>query len=157
MSQTLLNVPNHLNELMAAAFALEDQPDQATAYYEQILQQYPHHATAYYRLGLLLFSQSHPEAVRRLEQAIKLSATEEQYWVSYVDALMLTGQLQKASAAIQLGQQYGLSQPFAIELARECVERMTQERSSSIEASTSTMPPSRLIGSVMAASLPPAK
>ena len=141
MSQTLLNVPNHLNELMAAAFALEDQPDQATAYYEQILQQYPHHATAYYRLGLLLFSQSHPEAVRRLEQAIKLSATEEQYWVSYVDALMLTGQLQKASAAIQLGQQYGLSQPFAIELARECVERMTQERSSSIEASTSTMPP----------------
>ena len=32
MSQTLLNVPNHLNELMAAAFALEDQPDQATAY-----------------------------------------------------------------------------------------------------------------------------
>ncbi len=123
--EVLTNIDTDLAQRMREAHEAAGQPAEAESIYQQILQQYPRHAPAYHQLGLLLFAQGHHEAVTRFEQAIQLAADHAQYWVSYIDALMLTGQLQKAAAAIQLGQQYGLPLEHAQLLAQECIERMS--------------------------------
>jgi tetratricopeptide (TPR) repeat protein len=131
MSQDTMNQMDATPEqLMTEANALSDQPEQALRHYQAILQQYPRYAPAYHQLGLVLHAQGAPAAISKLEQAIQLDAGNELYWVSYIQALMSDTQLQKASAAIQLGQQYGLGLSQAQLLAQTCVDLMVAAASS---------------------------
>lgn len=125
MSQDTINQMDATPEqLMAEANALLDQPEQVLKHYQAILQQYPRYAPAYHQLGLVLRSQGDTGAIGKLEQAIQLDAGNEQYWGSYIEALMSFAQLQKAAAAIQLGLQYGLGVSKAHLLAQTCVDLM---------------------------------
>lgn len=131
MSQDTMNQMDATPEqLMAEANAVSDQPEQVVRHYLAILQQYPRYAPAYHQLGLFLHAQGAPAAISKLEQAIQLDAGNELYWVSYIQALLSDTQLQKASAAIQLGQQYGLGLSQAQLLAQTCVDLMVATASS---------------------------
>lgn len=142
MSQDTINQMNATPEqLMAEANALADQPEQVLRHYQAMLQQYPRYAPAYHQFGLVLRSQGDAGAIGKLEQAVQLDAGNEQYWVSYIEALMFCAQLQKAAAAIQLGLQYGLGLSKAHVLAQTCVDMM-EATGSSVMTTASEVPAS---------------
>ena len=97
----------------------------AQSLYLEILNLEPRHAEANYGLGLIEANlKSAAEALPRLEIAVESNPAVEQYWVSYVDALMLSGITHSIPDVLTLGQQHGLQPETAQVLANELAERL---------------------------------
>lgn len=96
---------------------------EAQTLYLEILNIEPRHAEANYGLGLIEVNlKSAAEALPRLEIAVETNPAIEQYWVSYVDALMLSGITHSIADVLTLGQQHGLQPETAQVLANELAE-----------------------------------
>ncbi len=111
-----------IDELIAQAETClsQHQFEEAKALYSQVLESESHRAIANYGLGMIeANSATVLDGLPYFESAIKTDPNAEQYWVSYIDALMLSNQLEKAEQAVQLGHQYGLSDGFAKQLKDE--------------------------------------
>ncbi len=94
--------------------------EQAEELYLEILNIQPDHAEANHHLGVIEVSQkSALDALPRLERAVEANPANEQYWVTYIDALMLSGVTHSISDVLSLGQQHGLKAETAQVLADE--------------------------------------
>lgn len=98
--------------------------DQAEQLYLEILNIQPKHADANHHLGVIeAHLKGAPIALPRLELAVQEKPENEQFWVSYIDALMQSGAIDTVADALELGQKFGLraetAQILAAELLRE--------------------------------------
>jgi hypothetical protein len=97
--------------------------DEAKSLFLEILNIEPRNAGANYGLALIEVSQkSAADALPRLEVAVESDPTVEQYWVAYVDALMMSGITHSIADVLALGQQHGLRPETAQALAGELAE-----------------------------------
>jgi len=109
----------------AIELQLGGQLDAARQVYAQILQAEPRHPTANYGLGMLHVQARRPaEALPLLQVALQSDPAVADYWLGYLEALLLAGQLAAARKALQLGLQQGLAGAAAA----------TQEFSTRLEA-----------------------
>lgn len=117
-------------ELLATANALQENGDVEQAYniYLQILHIDPQHAEANFRLGWIeTHTRGVDDALPRLENAVIQNPQIEQYWVTYIDALMMQGNHSAAMLAIGQGRQYGLTENVAMLLLNEGLESASQQ------------------------------
>jgi predicted O-linked N-acetylglucosamine transferase (SPINDLY family) len=122
----------HAATAMHEALAL-DQPGryaEAGKQYQTVLQTYPHHPEANHRLGVIALRLGQPDAaIPLLETALGASPGIGQYWISYVDALVQSGQMKAAWIALEMGQQRGMSGPLADALIARMTALSTQTAS----------------------------
>ncbi|MDO9232899.1 MAG: methyltransferase domain-containing protein [Methylotenera sp.] len=97
--------------------------DEAKSLFLEILNIEPRHAEANYGLGLIEANQKGAaDALPRLEAAVESNPAVEQYWVTYVDALVVSGITHSIPDMLVLGQQHGLKPETAQVLAGELAE-----------------------------------
>lgn len=76
--------------------------------YRTILQSHPNHPDANHNLGLIAVSVNSTEAALALfETAIEASPSVEQFWISYITALVKDNRLKKAKSAIKKAKKKG--------------------------------------------------
>src|SRR5450830_137519 len=119
---------------------------QAEHLYLEIIDIQPKHAEANHNLGVIEANlHGALVAMPRLELAVQAKPEIEQYWVSYIDALMQAGATDTAADALELGQQYGLTSKTAQILAADFVA-VLESKIASPQALIST----HLLGSIEA-------
>ena len=105
-----VNVTIHkvLEEAVAAQQA--GKYSDAVRLYGIVLGEQPGNAIANYNLGVLSVEiESLPTALTLFRNAIDSNRGEKQYWVSYIDALLKDGQLEKADCAAKEALENGIS------------------------------------------------
>ncbi len=106
--------------LMAQEHAKHERNEEARNLYLEVLKIDPEHAYANHELGIVEVSTLGVEAaLPRFKQAIKVDPDQEQYWVTYFDALIALDDVQAATTALNYGVQYGLERATARVLASE--------------------------------------
>lgn len=114
-----------VEKLVANAKAHQDKGDvqEAVRCYKDALEINPEHALANHNLGFIeALTLGVSQALPRLEKAVTLSPQTEQFWVTYIDALMQLGALDTAILAVKHGQKHGLSEHYAEILMTEISE-----------------------------------
>lgn len=125
-----------LNEVLELAIEQQNAGELAMAeqLYHEVLNVQPNHGEANHNLAVI---ETHTErltqAIPRFELAISAKPDYEQYWVSYVDALMMVGNVDKAVKTLEIGQQFGLR--------AETAQQLATEFSSQLEAQLEAQPP----------------
>ncbi len=77
--------------------------------YRAILQTQPNHPDANHNLGVLAVQVKQPIAgLPYFRAALEFNPNQEQYWLSYIDALIQTGQIDVARQVLEQGRQRGL-------------------------------------------------
>ena len=78
--------------------------------YRAMLQVRPNHPDANHNLAVLVVLGQQPaEALPYFSAALQADPTRDQYWLDYVDALILTGNADAAQQVLELGQKHGLN------------------------------------------------
>ncbi len=94
--------------------------EEAAKGYLEILNINQKHPEANHHLGLI---ETHTKGVNsalpRFEAAVMAKPSSEQFWVSYIDALILSGAIDTAASAIEHGLKFALSQETANLLAND--------------------------------------
>lgn len=145
-------------DVLEAARTLREEGDvaQASALYLEILKVAPQHAEANYQLGWI---ETHTKGVEvalsRLEQAVLQQPANEQYWVTYIDALMMHGMISSAMTAIRQGQQYGLSDDSAATLRHECLQHASTQYAADQTSATAVYPVETLYNDLFAGGAAP--
>lgn len=86
--------------------------DDAKTLYEAILGAVPTHVEANYNLAVLKVETGQPaDAIPHFEIALGASPNNGYYWVSYINALHLSGQTSAAWIAVEMAQQLGVRGP----------------------------------------------
>jgi tetratricopeptide (TPR) repeat protein len=87
--------------------------------YRAILQVQPAHADANHNLGILaLQAGQHAASLPFFKSALENQPGNGQYWLSYVEALILASQPEQATAVLNQGRQHGLQGPAVDALAQ---------------------------------------
>jgi predicted O-linked N-acetylglucosamine transferase (SPINDLY family) len=95
----------------------------AVRLYGEILRAAPAHATANYGLGMLLLrTQGATHALPRLLAALESRPEMPDYWLGYLEALLLCGRMQEAATTLQLGRQHGLAGAATLDFARRLAD-----------------------------------
>ena len=82
----------------------------AESLYRAILQAQPNHPDANHNLGVLAVSVNKPEAALPLfKTALEANPSQGQFWLSYINALIKTNQLETAKSVLNQGKQLGLA------------------------------------------------
>ena len=82
----------------------------AETLYRAILQAQPKHPDANHNLGVLAVSLNKSElAVPLFKTALEANPNQGQFWLSYVDALIKTNQLEIAKSVLEQGKKLGLA------------------------------------------------
>ena len=82
----------------------------AEALYRAILQAQPKHPDANHNLGVLAVSLNKSElALPLFKTALEVNSKQLQFWISYVDALIKTNQLEIAKSVLEQGKKLGLA------------------------------------------------
>ena len=85
------------------------QAQEAERLYRAILQARPNHTDANHNLGVLAVKMKQPAAgLPHLKAALETSPNQGQYWLSYIDALILAGHIDIARQVLERGRQRGL-------------------------------------------------
>lgn len=93
--------------------------------YQEILGINANHAAANHNLGVIEAGlKSAQVALPYLEIAVQEKPDNEQYWVTYIDALMQSGAIETAMEALTLGQKFGLRPGVAQMLATDFVNKI---------------------------------
>jgi tetratricopeptide (TPR) repeat protein len=96
---------------------------QAEQLYQEILRISANHSAANHNLGVIEAGLKGVQvALPYLEIAVQKKPDNEQYWVTYIDALMQSGAIEKAMEALTLGQKFGLRPEMAQMMAAEYVK-----------------------------------
>ena len=94
----------------AIGLQLGEQLDAARQAYAQVIATEPRHPLANYGLGMLHVQAQQPAAaLPLLHVALQADPGVADYWLGYLEALLLAGQLPAARKALQLGLQRGLA------------------------------------------------
>jgi predicted O-linked N-acetylglucosamine transferase (SPINDLY family) len=84
--------------------------DLAEQLYRAILQAEPRHAAANYCIGMLQIQCKRGAlSLAHLKAALELQPEVSDYWLGYLEALMLAGQTAEATGTLALGRQHGLA------------------------------------------------
>jgi len=84
--------------------------DQAESIYREILGAEPRHAAANHCLGMLEVQRQHPsQALPHLLTALEENPQLPDYWLGYLEALLLAGRGAEAHEVLALGTQHGLN------------------------------------------------
>ena len=106
--------------------------------YRAILEIQPNQADANHYLGMMAVRAGQASAgIPHFEIALESRPEREEYWLSYLDALLQTGQLETAQQLLVLGRQHGL-QGEAVEHLAERMQRAPQATTQLITAYQST-------------------
>ena len=85
------------------------QLQEAEHLYRAILQAMPNHSDANHNLGVLAIQVKQPAAgLPHLKTALEANQSQGQYWLSYIDALIQTGQTDAAQQVLERGRLRGL-------------------------------------------------
>ncbi|TXI79518.1 MAG: tetratricopeptide repeat protein [Dechloromonas sp.] len=109
-----------LDEMCAKAIEhqLAGALDLAAQLYGEILQTQPMHSVANYSLGLLHVQAGRPEeGLHYLLAALKVSPVTADYWIGYIETLLMVGQTDAARQTLELGEQNGLAGELVENLA----------------------------------------
>jgi len=105
---------------MAQQHESDGQLEQAATLYQEVLNIQPDNAEANYRLGIVAFNlHGVNEALPLLEKAVQSKPEDEQYWVTYIDALMQSADVATVLEALELGQKFGLTAETAQAIAED--------------------------------------
>jgi predicted O-linked N-acetylglucosamine transferase (SPINDLY family) len=98
---------------------LAGQIDPAEQLYREVLAVAPQHAAANYCLGMLYVQLKRPETgLTFLKEALVQDLRVTDYWLGYLEALLLLGRHAAARSTLRLGLQQGLEGPAVDEFAR---------------------------------------
>ncbi|MDI1308080.1 MAG: tetratricopeptide repeat protein [Methylotenera sp.] len=114
-----------INEVLEMAVKHQDagQIEQAEMLYLEILGIQANHADANHHLGVIeTHLKGAQAALPRFEIAVQAQPDNEQYWVSYIDAIMQSSPIEAAISALELGQKYGLRAETAQMLAADYMQ-----------------------------------
>jgi radical SAM superfamily enzyme YgiQ (UPF0313 family)/Flp pilus assembly protein TadD len=82
---------------------------EAERLYRSIIQTQPNHPDANHNLGVLAVQELQPASgLPHFEIALEANQDREQYWLSYIEALIQAGQTKKARQVLERGRQRGL-------------------------------------------------
>jgi predicted O-linked N-acetylglucosamine transferase (SPINDLY family) len=105
---------------MAQQHEADGQLEQAATLYQEVLNIQPDNPEANYRLGIVVFNlHGVNAALPLLEKAVQSKPEAEQYWVTYIDALMQSADVATVLEALELGQKFGLTAQTAQVIAEE--------------------------------------
>jgi predicted TPR repeat methyltransferase len=105
----------------------------AEALYQAILQAQPKHPDANHNLGVLAVSFNKPElALPLFKTALEANSQQVQFWISYVDALIKTNQLEIAKSVLEQGRKLELVGEGADALEAQLTAISELEKSESI-------------------------
>ena len=91
---------------------------EAERLYREILQAQPRHPDANHNLGVLAVQAKQPAAaLPHFKAALEANPNQRQYWLSYIEALIQTGQTEVARDVLSKGRQRGLQGEAADMLA----------------------------------------
>jgi predicted O-linked N-acetylglucosamine transferase (SPINDLY family) len=108
----------------AMELQLAGQLELAGQLYRAILQAEPKHAAAHYCIGMLEVQSQRPlEGLPHLLAALEAKPETSEYWLGYLEALLLAGRIDEARSTLAIGSQHGLAgkavQDFATRLERQ--------------------------------------
>jgi predicted O-linked N-acetylglucosamine transferase (SPINDLY family) len=107
----------------AMQFQVAGRLDLAEPIYRSILGHDPAHGAANYGLGMLLVqSRRVAGAVKHLLSALNASPEMADYWLGYLEALLLLGERTEAANTLALARHHGLAGPAAEDFARRLEE-----------------------------------
>lgn len=90
------------------------QGQDAERFYRAILQSQPNHPDANHNLGVLAVQAKQPmAALPHFKVALEANPSQVQYWVSYIEALIQTDQINVGRQALAQGRQFGLDDEAA--------------------------------------------
>ena len=99
--------------------------EDAETLYRGILETVPNHPEANHNLGVLALQvQQTAAALPYLTTALQADPAQQRYWISYIDALMLAGELDGALQALALGRQHGLQKEQADAMAQQLAAKL---------------------------------
>lgn len=99
--------------------------EQAALLYQEVLNIQPDNAEANYHLGIVEFNLNGVHtALPHLEKAVQCKPEDEQYWVTYIDALMQSADVATVLEALELGQKFGLTTETAQIIAADFLEKI---------------------------------
>jgi protein O-GlcNAc transferase len=105
----------------------------AEALYRAILQAQSKHPDANHNLGVLAVSLNKPElALPLFKTALEVNSKQVQFWISYVDALIKTNQLEIAKSVLEQGKKLGLAGERVDALEAQLTPVTVVEKSESI-------------------------
>jgi tetratricopeptide (TPR) repeat protein len=88
----------------------EGRLENAENLYSAILQVQPRHPDANHNLGVLAVSLNKVEiAVSLFKTALEVNPNQGQFWISYIDSLIKTNQLESATSVLEQGKKFGLT------------------------------------------------
>lgn len=102
----------HAEQRLKQAVSLHRAGDilQAERLYREILLEYPSQANANYNLGLIELEERHADnSLPFFKAALEADPQEEQYWLSYISALMQAAHFDDARLVLSYGLEAGLS------------------------------------------------
>jgi predicted O-linked N-acetylglucosamine transferase (SPINDLY family) len=103
----------------AMGLQIAGQLDQAEAMYRSILESQPMHAGAHYCLGMLLVQRQRPaDGSPHLLAAVNHQPQVADYWLGYLEALLLLGEKASAAEILALARQHGLEGKATDDFAR---------------------------------------
>jgi len=142
-----------LDERLAQAVQhqLAGQLDRAEQVYRAILDIQPRHAAANHCIGMLQVQSKRPAAgLPFLFAALEISPQIPDYWLGYLEALLLAGQIDSADTVLNVAREHGLAgaemENFAQRLAAQSPAPLVSSgASNSIGLSTANEPPPRTL------------
>src|SRR5271163_3526318 len=109
----------------AMKFQLAGRLDMAEPIYRSILELQPTHAAANYCIGMLLVQLRRPsDGLPHLQAALDANPEIADYWLGYLEALLMQGETGKASSALALARRHGLSGEAADDFARRLASKL---------------------------------
>jgi predicted O-linked N-acetylglucosamine transferase (SPINDLY family) len=116
--------------------------DLAEQMYRAILQTEPKHATANHCIGMLHVQQQRPtEGLSYLMAALETSPAVPDYWLGFLEALLLAGRTEEASQTLTLARQHGLAGGATDDFERRLLLRLRAASAITAESAiTATSP-----------------
>lgn len=109
--------------------------------YRAILEVQPKHPAANHNLGTLTVQAHRPSVgLPFLQAALEAQPDREQHWLSYLDALIQTGQMEVASQALKVGRKHGLQGAKVEQLASRLLALKQTTQQAAEESPTPPIP-----------------
>jgi predicted O-linked N-acetylglucosamine transferase (SPINDLY family) len=102
--------------------------DLAEPIYRSILQVQPTHAAANYCVGMLLVQlRRSADGLPHLQAAVDANPEIADYWLGYLEALLLLGETSQATSILALARRHGLAGEAAEDFARRLASKLPQD------------------------------
>lgn len=119
--------------LKANALLVKEETQGAEKYYKEILDSNPNHPDANHNLGLIKLSNHETKsAIKLFLNAINTNPKIEQFWISYVNALISFQKFEDAKEAVKNAQKQGLNKDIVNKLKLKLINNNSQNRYSDI-------------------------